>query len=256
MGEQAFDRDLDTLLHHQHFVRTLAERLLRDPDLADDVSQSTWLTALAERPGPTRRPRAWLAAVVRHLAFNHLRSERRQAQRQRRAAAPAVAPSAAGVAERVETEQRRVAAVLALSEPMREAILLRFYEGLPPRAIAERLSLGIEAVNARLKRGLKQLCTKLGGEHDSRGRPILIVLAGHQWQALTAATVPGGGLILGATSKAVIAAAALVLAALLTWQWISRTESDGKGPARGATMTGARSTSEAARTTTASEASV
>src|SRR5215831_16800710 len=136
MSEPAFDPDLNTLLHHRHFVRALAHRLLRDPDLADDVSQSVWLAALDEAPRQPPRARAWLASIVRHLAFNARRGERRRSEREARAVRPEAVPSAAEMAERVETEQRLVAAVLALPEPMREAILLRFYEGLPPRAIA------------------------------------------------------------------------------------------------------------------------
>ena len=46
----------------------------------------------------------------------------------------------------------RVAAALAREEPYREALLLRFFEELPPRRIAQQLSVPVSPVHTRLTR--------------------------------------------------------------------------------------------------------
>ena len=73
-------------------------------------------------------------------------------------------PAAACLADVVEREERRravVAAVLALAEPLRDAVLLRFYEGLPPREIARRLAVPVETARTRVKRGVEQVRARL-----------------------------------------------------------------------------------------------
>ena len=54
-----------------------------------------------------------------------------------------------------------VAAVLALAEPYRSAVLLRYYEELPPRAIARRLGVPVETVRTRVKRGVELIRMRL-----------------------------------------------------------------------------------------------
>jgi len=44
-----------------------------------------------------------------------------------------------------------------LAEPDRRAILLRFYEGLPPRAIASELGVPVTTVKSWIQRGLEKL---------------------------------------------------------------------------------------------------
>ena len=61
------------------------------------------------------------------------------------------------------------AAVLTLAEPYRATVLLRFFEGLPPRLIAARLGVPVATVHSRLQRALAQLRHQL--DHDFAGRP-------------------------------------------------------------------------------------
>src|SRR4029077_6361026 len=62
---------------------------------------------------------------------------------------------------------RVVGAVLALDEPYRAVVLLRFFEHLPPRAVARRLQVPVETARTRLKRALAQLRARL--DRHSRG---------------------------------------------------------------------------------------
>src|SRR5690348_1591962 len=74
----------DELVQHTQFLERLATRLTRDPDLAGDLLQDTWLAALRHpprRPGPVR---AWLATVMRNVHINRLRGESRARARHSR----------------------------------------------------------------------------------------------------------------------------------------------------------------------------
>jgi RNA polymerase sigma-70 factor (ECF subfamily) len=157
--------DPESLLAHRDFVRALARSLLSDEDRAEDVAQETCLAALERPPRRGGRIRPWLATVARNLARNFLRSESRRAVRERRAARPESVPSTEEVFEREAARRRVVEAVVLLEEPYRAAILLRYYEGLPPREIARRLDLPVETVRTRVKRGLQALREALDARH-------------------------------------------------------------------------------------------
>lgn len=149
------DASIDTLLAHRAWVRQLALALAQPAD-ADDLEQEAWLAAL-ERPPGDEAPRAWLATVLRRTASKMRRTLSRRAARERVAARPEATGAAADLIARAETHERVVRAVLALPEPYRSTILLRFFEGLTPREIARRTAVPIDTVKARLRRGLARL---------------------------------------------------------------------------------------------------
>lgn len=152
-------------LEHQlddlRWLHALARQLTRDPHAAADAVQETCVRALrqarSDREPPTA-PRAWLATVLRHLLGRQHRSE--AARRQREAAVagrPHDEPEGPTVLARAETQHRLAAAVLQLDEPYRTAVLLRFFDALPPRQIARRLGVPVATVHSRLQRALAQL---------------------------------------------------------------------------------------------------
>jgi RNA polymerase sigma-70 factor (ECF subfamily) len=139
------------------WVRALARRLCADAAAADDLVQDAWTHAL-ERPGPEPgRFRQWFAAVLR----NHARSLRRAAARRARREAWSTPPEGDGdpalLAARLEAQRELAAAVRELDEPYRTAILLRYFEGLAPRAIAARTGTPVRTVHTRLGRALGML---------------------------------------------------------------------------------------------------
>jgi DNA-directed RNA polymerase specialized sigma24 family protein len=120
------------LLGEADFVRVLARSLPADAAAAEDVAQEAlvaWLSRGPERAGALR---AWLASAVRKLVR---------------------LPSTAEVVEREALRAAVVRAVLALDEPYRTVILLRYYEGVPPRASAARCARGSTASTARARPG-------------------------------------------------------------------------------------------------------
>ncbi len=164
----------EALLAHGEFVRALARRLVGDGDTADDLAQEAWLAALRRPPRGAWRP--WLAAVVRNRARAAARGEAGRRARELRVRTPEPEPSSADVLQREEARARVVAAVLALPPPLRQVVLLRYYEELAPRAIAKQLDLPLETVRTRLKRGLARLRERLARE-DAGWRRALLPIA-------------------------------------------------------------------------------
>ncbi len=121
------------LAQHLGFARRLARALVGDVHLAEDVSQDA-LADLLTRPAATlRNPRAYLAAAVQHGASRSQRSGERRLAREREVARPEHVLSSAELVEAMELHRRVVEALLALDEPVREALVLRYFESLPPR---------------------------------------------------------------------------------------------------------------------------
>ncbi len=168
---------VDDIAAHGRFVRDLARRLLaEDSHGAEDLAQEVWSTAL-QRPPPHRNSlKGWLRAVA--LALNANRLRRRALQREE--GLDGHARSEPFTAEQLDlaTQRRAVArAVNELSEPYRSVVLLRFWEGLPPRDVARQLGRPVETINTQTKRALAQLRQALQKERKSDYRSLLLLLA-------------------------------------------------------------------------------
>lgn len=163
MARPSFDPE--TLLAYDGFVRGLAKELLDDAHGADDAAQETWIAALGLGPGGVSSLPTWLARVVRNLAAKSRRSSARRAEREQAAARAEAVPSVAEILEREEARRRVVEAVVALDEPYRSTLLLRYFENLAPGAIAKRQAVPVETVRTRIRRGLEQLRARLDREY-------------------------------------------------------------------------------------------
>lgn len=158
----------DLLLAHADWVRSLARALVRDPGAADDVEQEVWIRALESPPRHGENVRGWLRQVARNVARQRGRGEARRASREEAVARPEAVDSTSEVAERVALQREVAGQALALEEPYRSVVLLRYFEDLPPRRIATRLEVPVETVRTRLARGLAQLRTRMDGEYGDR----------------------------------------------------------------------------------------
>ena len=107
---------METLLTHRDWVRRLARSLVRDEPTADDVEQQTWLAALRRPPHDEETSRAWLGRVVRNLAFDTQRAQRRRDAHERTAARPDALRSTSDVVAESEAHMRVVLAVHRLAE--------------------------------------------------------------------------------------------------------------------------------------------
>lgn len=160
---------LEALLEQDASFARLARTLVLDDSQADDLVQDLWLRALRRSPRRGGNLRAWLTTVMQNRAKDLNRAERRR--RQHEAQAAAERPEGYDpdqIATRVELQRRVAGAVLALDEPYRGVILLRYFEGARPARIAQRLGRPVATIKTQLQRGLQQLRRSLDAEFGSR----------------------------------------------------------------------------------------
>ena len=155
---------IDQLLAHRAWVGRLAAALAPDEARAADLEQEVWRRALERPPGPLAAPRAWLRTVLRRARRDQWRGNVRRHARERAGARHEALPSTADLVARAEVQRRVVEAVLALREPYRSTLMLRFWEDVPPRTIAQRQQIPVETVHTRTKRALAQVRASLGEE--------------------------------------------------------------------------------------------
>ena len=134
----------------------------RDRATAEEVVQEAFLRLRTSLARLDDRGRA--AAYVRSIAFNLARSRfRHQAVVDRHRPSP---PGAAASPEDVyvlREDQRSVVAALGhLSDKQRACLVLRFYEDLSEREIAETLAMSPNSVKTHVRRGMASLARLLG----------------------------------------------------------------------------------------------
>jgi RNA polymerase sigma-70 factor (ECF subfamily) len=196
----------ELLLAHRDFVRAVAAELVGDAATLDDVEQETLLAAFRRGDAPVRSWKGFLATLARNFARQFRRREKRRRRREELAAVRERTPSVADVVAREEQRRAVVAAVLGLEEPERGAVLLRFYEGVPPREIARRLSIPVETARTRVKRGVERVRARLLAREEGEAKKLLAWLV--PLARPIATTAPA------AAPVALLAAAGIVLAAL------------------------------------------
>ena len=170
---------IDDLLAHAGWLRRLARHLVRDADLAEDVTQETWVSATRAPPERGRPARPWLAQVLRNVVRMRARSER---QRRRWESAGdgavlAAVSSPQAAQERLELHRQVVEIVLGLEEPFRTTVLLRFFEERSSAEIARILDVPAGTVRWRLKKAIEQLRSGLDGRFGGDRRRWSLLLA-------------------------------------------------------------------------------
>jgi len=157
------------LLAHADFVRILARRLILDKDIADDLAQETLLKALEKPPNSESSLSTWLTTVIKNHAYTLNVSNQRREKYEKAAAIEDLVPSTEDILERENIRNQVVESVLGLEKIYKDAIVLRYYENMPPREIASRLDLPVETIRSRLKRGHSQLKDKLNKKFGNDG---------------------------------------------------------------------------------------
>lgn len=145
--------------HHVDLVYSVAHRLVRSPQLAEEVTQSVFidLARNAARFNPRTPLVAWLHVVSRRTAIDVVRRESRRQLREREALE--IASMKATPNEWTEVEPLLDEAVATLPATDRAAILLRYFENKSLREIGEVLGTSDGAAQKRVSRALEQLRT-------------------------------------------------------------------------------------------------
>lgn len=219
--------EADELSESTAFLRRLARSLVADEHEAEDLAQDALVRALERPPRRAVLPRGWLATVVRRLAVNRARAEARRSQREGHATRAEAQPSHTETLERLEVSRAVLDAVLALREPYRTTIRLRYLENLPPRLIAARQGVSVKTVKSRLLRALAQLRSELDAENpEGRASWSAVLLSVAYPHAPLAGVLHGGGAWLGGllVTKPLIVCAALIVCAVALWTLPSKDE--------------------------------
>jgi RNA polymerase sigma-70 factor, ECF subfamily len=154
----------NTIWPHLTAAYNFARWMVKNHHDAEEVVQESFLKAF--RAAASFRgtdPRPWLLAIVRNSALTFLsRSNRPDAGSPE--AAPEPADSAPGPEESLLERQRREhvrAAIAALPQDFREAILLREMEGMSYKEIAYVLKVPLGTVMSRISRARNLLVESL-----------------------------------------------------------------------------------------------
>ncbi len=144
---------------HVDFVYSAALRMVRDAHLAEDVTQSIFV-ALSKNAGQlTDRPvlSGWLHRTAQNLAANAVRTEVRRRNREQEAVAMNELLAHESDAAWENIALHLDAALGELSEPDRDALLLRYFERKSAREMAQTLGTSEEAAQKRVNRAVERL---------------------------------------------------------------------------------------------------
>ena len=152
-SNEAFAEIVD---RHLDLVFSVAQRIVRTPDLAQDVAQAVFIELARQASAVASTPvLPWLHAVARRRAIDAVRSESRRRARQ------AVAVELAAM-NREDSDWSQVAplldeAVSALPRADRHAVLLRYFQNKSLREIGQRFGVSDDAAQKRVARVIDQL---------------------------------------------------------------------------------------------------
>ncbi|HEX6811343.1 MAG TPA: sigma-70 family RNA polymerase sigma factor [Planctomycetota bacterium] len=219
--------DLDALLAETRWLGDLARQLVGHRHDAEELVQETLRTAI-ERPPATDRPlRGWLRTVLLSRSRDRHRAESARCLREHTAPAGDAAPSTLDVVVKAEVHRELVNAVLALEEPHRSCLLLRFFENLPPRAIARRTAVPVATVHSRLQRALAMLRSRYAETRGPRWQKALAPLL-HRAPLIPSLLL--GVSLVNALGKVTLGAVAVAVA-IVFWPWPNVAEVQSTGEA-------------------------
>ena len=158
--QQSFADFEHLMLENHRVVYQIAYGVLGNADDAEDVTQDAFVRAYAKLTSlrEPERFRAWVCQIVRRLALNHMRSEKRARRREERASSDAVpAVDMETSAENREFQARLRFEIERLPEKLREVLLLCAIQGLESSAVGEMLRIPEGTVRSRLHLARKQL---------------------------------------------------------------------------------------------------
>jgi RNA polymerase sigma-70 factor (ECF subfamily) len=150
---------------YERVALSVAFGVLGEAAAAGDATQDAFIRAW-ERLSDLREPErfgTWLCGIVRNLSLDMLR--RRKPAERWNTQSPAVdgrwTHNPLDELDQRERFSKVATAIAALDEVSRPVVVLRYYEGLSSKEIADLLEMSPPAVDMRLSRARKQLRTLL-----------------------------------------------------------------------------------------------
>jgi RNA polymerase sigma-70 factor (ECF subfamily) len=166
---------LEGLDQHTQALYRFALSITRDPDLAGDLVQDTFIRAL-ERADQYRGDApltAWLRQILHNLAIDRARQAAHEVvveEVEDRWRDDEYTVDPAAVAERAETREELEDALVRLPFIYRVAVILHDAAGWTVPEIAELADISLPAAKQRLRRGRMALVTALAEGYERRKR--------------------------------------------------------------------------------------
>jgi len=170
-GSEAAFREL--VVRFERPVYALILRMVREPETAEDLAQEVFVKAFRRLSSydPRRKFASWLFKVAHNATIDHLRrseletvplaAEREEGGGLMAVLADTATESPAAAAERRDMARALERAIAGLRPEYREAVVLRYVEGLSYEEIAEALEQPLGTVKTNLHRARKQMATAL-----------------------------------------------------------------------------------------------
>jgi len=170
-GAQQGDRQAfgELVRRHRAGVVNVVYRMCGDAALAEEAAQEAFLRAWQHlgRYNPRYAFRSWVYRIAVNAAVDTLRRERPTTDLEAEPLADRGEGPEAWVERQQQAEQVR-RAVLDLPPASRAVLVLREYEGLSYREIADALDIPVGTVMSRLNYARGQLRRALGGPAEER----------------------------------------------------------------------------------------
>jgi RNA polymerase sigma-70 factor, ECF subfamily len=151
---------------YQHRLYRYFVRMVHDQAAADDLFQQTWLNVVRHlgRYDAARSFDTWLFAIAHNTAMDLLRRRPGESLDEGDWQLRSPAPDAFDVVLAGERAAILAAAVRGLPALYREALTLRFEEGMKLEEIAEVTGAPLSTIKSRVQRGLDALKQKISRE--------------------------------------------------------------------------------------------
>jgi RNA polymerase sigma-70 factor, ECF subfamily len=170
-GSQEAFRDL--LVRFERPVYTLILRMVRDPGTAEDLAQEVFLKAYRHLDAYDSRRKfaSWLFKIAHNTTIDHLRhgaldtvplaAEKDEGGNLLAVLADSSTESPAAAAERRDMARALERAIGRLRPDYREAVVLRYVEGLSYQEVCDVLELPLGTVKTNLHRARKELAAAM-----------------------------------------------------------------------------------------------
>ncbi|MEM7095339.1 MAG: sigma-70 family RNA polymerase sigma factor [Actinomycetota bacterium] len=162
---------------HVDEIYRFVHRRCRDRQLAEDLTQETFVRAIRSTDDPTSLSIGWLITVARNLLYDVLRRDTTREAKHRLIDAEDRSRTDTAAAEVTLVERLRVEAALEqLSVDHRLVLTLHYLDGLTVPAMADQLGRSVKSCEGMVTRARRALRTILeaeasaadGGDHDGR----------------------------------------------------------------------------------------
>ena len=161
MTKDAFSQ---LMAQYERLIYTICFQLVRDPGIAEDLTQETFLSAyLHQDTMPAGYERQWLGRIAANKAKDHLQSayHRRTVLPGDEGLPPGLAPPAEEVALRRSGAADLAGFIHSLKEPYRLVCQLCLLEEKSPEEAALALGRPVKTIHTQLSRGKRLLREQL-----------------------------------------------------------------------------------------------